>query len=92
MLEELLPASELPIWRAHYSDEPWGFDAEDYLHSKNAFFTSTVLKQGTGIKDLMEDDPYANLSLTPEQFEKLDDEEKNLYTERLVARAKASKK
>lgn len=87
-----MPASELPLWQAHYNDEPWGFDAEDYLHSKNAFFTSTTLKQGTSIKDLVEDDPYENLSLTPEQFEKLDHEEKTLYSKRLVARAKASKK
>jgi hypothetical protein len=91
MLDELLPASELPIWRAHYNDEPWGFDAEDYLHSKNALYTSTVLKQGTGIQDLIEDDPYANLALSPESFELLDEEEKILYTKRLVARAKASR-
>jgi hypothetical protein len=88
MLENILPASELPIWKAHFNDEPWGFDADDYLHSKNALFTSTTLRAGVTVHNLMEQDPYADLSLTPEQFDRLDEEEQLLYSKRLVERAK----
>lgn len=90
-LEQLLPASELPIWQAHFNDEPWGFDAADYLQAKHAIHTSQTLKSGTRVRDLMEQDPYADLSLNQEQFEQLDEDEKLLYSQRLVARAKRVK-
>lgn len=86
----MVPASELPIWKAHYQDEPWGYDAADYLQAKNAYYTSTRLREGTTVSDLIDQSPYDNLSLTPEQFEALDEDEQKLYSQRLVNRAKAS--
>ncbi|WP_039913154.1 hypothetical protein [Cellvibrio mixtus] len=88
---ELVPASELPIWRAFYNREPWGFEANDMLSSKNAYhhaLTSGRVQPGVTYHDFMFTDPYESLSLTTEQYESLDEDEQLAYARRQVAAAK----
>lgn len=86
-----MPASELPIWRAFYKREPWGFQAHDMLSSKNAYHHALAggrLQPGLSYHDFMFIDPYESLGLSDEQYEILDEDEKLEYARRQVAAAK----
>lgn len=91
MVGELVPACELPIWRAFYNREPWGFEADDMLSSKNAYhhvLASGRVQSGFSYHDLMFSDPFKSLSLTDEQYANLDEDEQLEYARRQVAAAK----
>lgn len=86
-----MPASELPIWRVHFANEPWGFKAQDMLASKNAkqIFESTGrLRAGTSYREFMFTDPFESLDLTDEQFALLSNAERHDYVRRQVEAAK----
>ena len=91
MVGEMVPASELPLWRAHFSREPWGFTAQDMSASKTAFQIGQVqgaVRPGTSYRDFMFTDPYESLSLTEEQFDELSEEEQLDYVRRQIALTK----
>jgi hypothetical protein len=90
MVGQLVPASEMPIWQAHFNAEPWGFEAQDMLASKSAFQiiqASAQLKSGTDFTDFMFRDRFETGDLDAEEFESLSEEEKTLYVNRQVALA-----
>ncbi len=88
---EIVPASELAIWRVHFANEPWGFKAQDMLASKTAkqIFESTGrLRAGTSYRDFMFTDAFESLDLTHEQFALLSDAEQHDYVKRQIEAAK----
>lgn len=88
---EMVPASEMPIWRAHFEQEPWGFKALDQLASKSAFQIaqcSAALRPGTTYRDFMFTDRFESLELTEHEFSQLSDEEQSDYVKRQVLAAK----
>jgi len=88
---DLVPASELPYWRIHYEQEPWGFKAQDMLFSKHAKQLSELsgrLRHGVTYRDFMFVDAFESLDLTDADFERLSQEEKDIYVRRKIAAAK----
>lgn len=87
---QLVPASELPLWRVHFEQEPWGFRAMDRLASKTALQITAALgriRPGTGVADLMFQDRFTSGDLTEAEFEELSPEEQNVYLERQIRKA-----
>ena len=90
VLGDLVPASELPIWRVHFAQEPWGFKAMDMLASKSALQIGGAigkLKPGANYRDLMFKDRFETCDLTHEEFELLSKEEQNIYNDRQIRAA-----
>jgi hypothetical protein len=86
----MVPASELPLWRAHFAKEPWGFEADDMLASKSAMQICGAigkLKPGVGHKNFMFSDRFETCDLTQEEFESLSKEEQNMYNDRQIRAA-----
>lgn len=87
----MVPASEMPIWQAHFAAEPWGFQAQDMLASKTVLQLGGALgrlKPGVAISDFMFKDKFESGQLTREDFNALSKEEQNLYCEREINRMK----
>lgn len=79
---KMVPASELAQWREIFKRMPWGFEAQDYLHSRtaiNIMKTNVQLPDGTTDAELTLKDPYHDGSLTLEEFKQLDDSELRHY-------------
>lgn len=90
MVGELVPASELPIWRAHFAAEPWGFNAQDMLASKTAHQIGQVsgrVKPGSSYTDFMFKDKFDSGDLCKEEFELLSEQEQKIYVERQIRAA-----
>lgn len=86
----MVPASELPIWRAHFAQEPWGFKAMDMLASKTAMQVSSSigrLKPGTSFKHFMFQDRFESCDLSREEFDLLSKEEQDIYNDRQIRAA-----
>lgn len=86
----MLPASELPIWRAHFAQEPWGFQAQDMLASKTAMHIGGAigrLKPGTTYKAFMFQDRFESCDLSQEEFDALSKDEQDLYNDRQIRAA-----
>jgi hypothetical protein len=87
MVDELVPASEWPIWRVQFAKEPWGFNAMDMLVSKMANQLAQLqnkLRPGTSFREFMFADPYETMTLSKEQFQDLSLEEQEDYVRRQI--------
>lgn len=87
---ELVPANELPIWRAHFAEEPWGFHAQDMLASKTAYQISQAtgrLSRDAVYTDFMFQDRFDSGELSGDEFEMLSETEQKLYVERQIRAA-----
>lgn len=85
---QLVPAGEMPLWRAYYAQEPWGFRASDMLQSKTAMQIAQAsgrLKPGVGFADFMFKDRFESMELSDDEYQALSKEEKNLYLDRKIA-------
>jgi hypothetical protein len=85
---KLVPASELPIWEAHFAREPWGFNATDQLLSKTALQIARAtgsVKEGVTVQDLMVSDAYDSLQLNDQQIEELSEQEREYYLRRRLS-------
>lgn len=88
---QIVPAWEIPYWREHYAQEPWGFKGMDMIASKTAIQVAsamTKLKPGTGLKDFMFSSRFESGNLSNEEFDQLSPEEQSHYVQRQVSRAK----
>lgn len=82
-----MPASELPVWRAHFAQEPWGFRAMDMLASKTAMQISSSfakLKPGASFRDFMFTDKFESCDLSQEEFNALSKEEQDIYIDQQI--------
>lgn len=87
----MVPASEIPVWEAHFASEPWGFKAMDMLASKTVLQLGNSmgrLKPGVNVGDFMFKDKFETGQLTREEFSELSKAEQNLYCEREINRMK----
>lgn len=87
---EMVPACELPIWRAHFGQNPWGFKAADMLASKTAMQISQAvgrLKPGVSHLDFMFKDRFETCDLTQEEFDLLSKQEQDMYNDRQIRAA-----
>jgi hypothetical protein len=87
----MVPASEIPIWEAHFASEPWGFKALDKLASKTVLQLGGAMgrvKPGVTVDDFMFKDKFENGQLTREEFNALSKAEQDLYCEREIRRMK----
>lgn len=83
----MVPASELPIWQAHFAQEPWGFKAMDMLASKTAMQIGSAvgrLRPGASYKSFMFQDRFESCDLSQEEFDQLSKEEQNLYNDKQI--------
>lgn len=88
---QIVPASEIPIWEAHFAAEPWGFKAQDMLASKLALQLGSVMgrvKPNASVSDFMFKDKFESGQLTRDEFNALSKEEQNIYCEREINRMK----
>lgn len=88
---QIVPAAEMPLWRAYYAQEPWGFRAQDMLQSKSAMQiaqSSGRLRPGVSVKDFMFKDKFESMELSDGEYEALSKEEKNLYLDKKIAALK----
>lgn len=86
----MVPASELPLWRAHFTKEPWGFEGSDMLASKSSLQICSAigkLKPGVGYKNFMFSDRFETCDLTHEEFELLSKEEQDIYNDKQIRAA-----
>lgn len=84
---ELVPAHEIPIWRAHFNAEPWGFHAQDMLTSKAAFQivqSQQSMVAGSSYSDFMFKDRFESCELTQAEFDELSEDEQVMYAEQQV--------
>jgi hypothetical protein len=85
MVDDCVPASELPIWQTHFEREPWGFNALDQLFSKNALHVAGAIggiKEGVKVQDLMFSDRFENLQLDDDEVASLGEQERNYYLQK----------
>lgn len=88
---QIVPAAEMPIWRTHYAQEPWGFRAQDMLQSKGTMQIAQAsgrLRPGVTFKDFMFKDRFESMELSDDEYELLSKEEKNLYLDKKIAALK----
>lgn len=86
----MVPASELPIWRAHFKAEPWGFHAQDMLASKTAYQIAQAsgrVNQGTSYTDFMFKDAFDSGDLSSVDFDALSEQEQKIYVEQQIRAA-----